>query len=62
MSQHGFADFLIGIPWFAWVGMVAIVCGSITQTVAQCQRHFERMEMIRHGLDPDSGKTPDPEV
>jgi hypothetical protein len=62
MTQSGFSGFLMGIPWFAWVAIVAIVCGTISQTIAQCQRHFERMEMIRHGRDPDVGKTPDPEV
>ena len=52
MSENGFAEFLMGIPWFAWIVIVAIVCGSISQTIAQCQKHFERMAMIRHGFDP----------
>ena len=53
MVANGFAQFLNGIPWFAWIAIVAIICGSIMQIITQCQRHFERMEMIRQGLNPD---------
>lgn len=56
MSSNGLAEFLMGIPWFAWVAIVAIVCGTVSQTIAQCQRHFERLEMIRQGMDQDSRK------
>ncbi|QEH38381.1 hypothetical protein OJF2_69820 [Aquisphaera giovannonii] len=54
MESSGFTQFLIGIPWFAWIAIVAIICGSISGIIAQCQRHFERMEMIRQGMDPDN--------
>jgi hypothetical protein len=53
MSPNGFAQFLMGIPWFAWIAIVGIICGSISQIIGQCQRHFERMEMIRQGMNPE---------
>jgi hypothetical protein len=61
MSPNGFAQFLIGIPWFAWIAIVAIICGSISQIIAQSHRHFERMEMIRHGMNPDGKASAKPE-
>ena len=61
MSSNGFAEFLMGIPWFAWIAIVAIVCGSISQTICQCQKHFERMAMIRQGMNPFAGKSTKPE-
>jgi len=47
-------DFLCTIPWFAWIPIIAIVCGCVTKIVDMSHRHSERIEMIRHGLDPDT--------
>lgn len=41
------------IPWFAWIAIVAIVCGSISGVITSCFRHHERMAMIRQGMNPD---------
>ena len=61
MTPTGFAQFLMGIPWFGWVAIVAIVCGSVTKIIAQSQGHFERMKMIRQGMHPDGAKLAKPE-
>ena len=44
---------LSGMPWFGWVAIVAIVSGCITGIVKMRYQHAERMEMIRHGINPD---------
>ncbi|WP_435005087.1 hypothetical protein P12x_002978 [Tundrisphaera lichenicola] len=61
VQTNGFVQFLTGIPWFAWIAIVAIVCGSISAIIAQCQRHFERMAMIQHGMNPDDKTAIKPE-
>jgi len=43
---------LAHIPWFAWVGIVAIICGTITTGLRMSNTHAERMEKIRLGMDP----------
>lgn len=47
-----FWQFLGHIPWWAWIPIVAIIAGTITRLVAMSHKHQERMEMIRHGIDP----------
>jgi hypothetical protein len=47
------------IPWFGWVAIVAIVCGCLTGVVKMKFEHAERMEMIRHGINPDTSKPPE---
>ena len=42
------------IPWFAWIPIVAIICGSIGGVVSSVTRHKERMAMIRMGMHPDA--------
>jgi hypothetical protein len=49
-------SFLTVIPWYAWIAIVAIVCGSATDMLKRRYRHLERLEMIRQGMHPDSGK------
>jgi hypothetical protein len=49
---EGFWNFLSGIPWWAWIPIIAIIAGSIRQLVAMSHKHQERMEMIRQGMDP----------
>jgi hypothetical protein len=49
---------LASIPWFAWIAIVAIICGSVTQIIAMSHRHRERMMMIQAGMRPDD--SPDP--
>jgi hypothetical protein len=58
----GLASALCTIPWFAWIAIVAIICGSGTSLLAMHHKHRERMEMIRQGMNPDGGKTPGREV
>jgi len=41
------------IPWFAWIPIVAIVCGTITGIVKMILTHNERVAMIRQGMHPD---------
>lgn len=41
------------IPWFAWIPIVAILAWAITSVARTITRHLERMEKIRHGVDPD---------
>jgi len=49
---------LTALPWFAWVAIVAILIGGINQIVKAILTHNERMEKIRHGLDPDASQGP----
>ncbi len=42
------------IPWFAWIPIVAIICGTISGVVTSMHRHAERMAMIRMGMHPDA--------
>jgi hypothetical protein len=42
------------IPWFAWIPIVAIICGSINGVVCNITKHKERMAMIRMGMHPDA--------
>jgi hypothetical protein len=52
-----FSHFLMTIPWFAWIPIVAIVggiaSGTITKFLELRHRHTERMAMIRMGMHPD---------
>ncbi len=49
-------NILSGLPWVAWIPIVAIICGSLVCVVMfvvnAIHRHEERMEMIKQGLDP----------
>ena len=50
---------------WVWVAIVAIISGCINGIVKMRYQHAERMEMIRHGINPDfdGGKsTVPPEV
>lgn len=49
-------QFLTSIPWFAWIAIVAIVCGAVTKIVAMRQEHVERMAQIQQGYAPDTKK------
>ncbi|MFO0949978.1 MAG: hypothetical protein U0835_02270 [Isosphaeraceae bacterium] len=40
------------IPWFAWIAIVGIICGSITSWIQMNHSHAERMAMIRQGMNP----------
>jgi hypothetical protein len=42
------------IPWFAWIPIVAIVCGTIGGVVNSIHKHKERMAMIHMGMHPDA--------
>jgi hypothetical protein len=45
---------LNAIPWFAWIPIVAIICGTIGGVVKSITAHQERMAMIRMGIHPDA--------
>ena len=51
--SHDVLQFLTSIPWFAWIAIVAIVCGAFTQVVNRHYEYEERMEKIRQGINPD---------
>jgi len=51
---------VVSIPWWAWIAIVAIVCGSVSGIVKMRYQHLERIEMIRQGMNPDSGKSGSP--
>jgi hypothetical protein len=55
-----FDRILASMPWFAWIAIVAIVCGSFSEIVKAALRHNERMAMIRMGLNPDATPTESP--
>ncbi|MHC5064346.1 MAG: hypothetical protein ACYTG5_10275 [Planctomycetota bacterium] len=40
------------LPWYAWVAIVAIVCGTINAMMRRSHAHTERMAMIKQGMDP----------
>lgn len=63
-SSAGLIDFLMTIPWYAWVAIVAILSGCITGLVSGARQHRERLEMIRQGMHPDhpAGKVGHPEL
>ena len=42
------------LPWFAWIAIVAIVCETIRSVAKLIFKHHERVEMIRHGMNPDA--------
>jgi hypothetical protein len=51
-------ELFYAIPWFAWIAIVAIVGGVISNTVTavarMTYRHRERMAMIQMGMHPDA--------
>ncbi len=51
-----FVDILQNIPWYAWVGIIAIFAGTTRSIIAMTHRHEQRMEMIKRGLDPSAIK------
>jgi hypothetical protein len=54
MESFELFRWLSGMPWFGWVAIVAIISGSINGMVRMRYQHAERMELIRHGIHPDS--------
>lgn len=42
------------LPWFAWLGLAAILGGIFSGIVKMLVVHRERMAMIRCGIDPDA--------
>lgn len=49
---------LESIPWYAWIAIVAIVCGTVSKVIAMSHRHRERMMMIQVGMRPDEPADP----
>jgi hypothetical protein len=52
----GIVRWLLSIPWFAWIAIVAIVSGCMSSAVAACFKHRERMAMISQGMHPDNAE------
>jgi hypothetical protein len=52
-TMQTFLSIMNSIPWFAWIPIVAIICGTIGGIVRSVQVHDERMAMIRMGIHPD---------
>ncbi len=53
LAQQSTVFFPSGLPWFAWIAIVAIVCGAVSTLVQNLIRHRERMAMIQMGIHPD---------
>ena len=45
-------QFLSSLPWYAWVGIVAILAGAFQSVVKSIHRHEQKMAMIKQGMDP----------
>ena len=41
------------VPWYAWIPIVAIVCGTVSGIAKMILTHNERLAMIRQGMHPD---------
>lgn len=52
--MHGVLAILHALPWFAWIAIVAIVCGTIDDLLKRSIKHRERMAMIQQGIHPDA--------
>jgi len=50
----GVVTILTALPWFAWIAIVAIVCGTIDDLLKRSIKHRERMAMIQRGINPDA--------
>jgi hypothetical protein len=53
-AMQGLTTILSTIPWFGWIPIVAIICGTIGGIVSSVHRHNERMALIRMGMHPDA--------
>jgi hypothetical protein len=53
-TMSGFVSVLNTLPWFAWIPIVAIVCGTFDGIIKRSIRHRERMAMIQNGFHPDA--------
>ena len=53
-----FSEIVRDIPWFGWIVILAILCGTVTSLVKASQRHQERMAKIKQGIDPDHRNGP----
>jgi hypothetical protein len=45
---------LNSLPWYAWIPIVAIICGTIAGGCKASITHRERMAMIKQGMHPDA--------
>jgi hypothetical protein len=54
MTMQTVSVVLESIPWFAWIPIVAMICGTIGGIVKSVHCHNERMAMIRMGMHPDA--------
>ena len=53
-TMDALINFLNRLPWYAWMGIVAIAASTVTQLVRMSHRHEERMALIKQGRDPES--------
>jgi hypothetical protein len=52
--MSGIVSILNSLPWFAWIAIVAVVCGTIDDLLKRSIKHRERMAMIQQGINPDA--------
>jgi hypothetical protein len=45
-------------PWYAWIAIVAIIGGALTEMFKRWTTHRERMAMIQMGMNPDKQGSP----
>ena len=50
-----FKEVVAAMPWYGWIALVAVLGGTVISLVTASQRHQERMEKIKKGIDPDAG-------
>jgi hypothetical protein len=41
------------LPWFAWIAIVAILSGTVSNIITAMIKHRERLAMIQMGMHPD---------
>ncbi|GAC1464630.1 MAG: hypothetical protein NVSMB9_03480 [Isosphaeraceae bacterium] len=55
--SNSVSGFLSGMPWFAWVAIVAIISSGLGALAKLRYRHLERIGMVRQGIHPDGAKS-----
>ena len=57
--MDGFRDVMRSLPWFAWVGIVAILAAATKSIIRSFLEHEQRMAMIKQGMHPGAPKDED---
>ncbi|MEE8170389.1 MAG: hypothetical protein V3T70_07565 [Phycisphaerae bacterium] len=48
----GIREFILSQPAWLWISIVSALGCTVMSVVRMSHAHSERIEMIRHGLDP----------